>query len=155
MTILQDEATSRDIVQELFIHLFEKSDDLNIRSDIKYYLISGCRNRCLNYIRSGKIRLGHTQAAGHRGSNHVNSEENLELQDLHNEIQSLIDQLPDRCAQIFRMNRFEGKRNAEIANELNLSIRTVESQISRAIRYLRANLTHQLSWWILIILNNL
>ena len=150
MTILQDEASSRDIVQELFINLYEKSDGLNIRTDIRYYLISGCRNRCLNYLRSGKIRLGHSQAAGLQKNQPVYSEQNLELQDLQREIDSLIDQLPERCAQIFRMNRFNGMRNAEIAKELDLSIRTVETQISKAIKFLRTHLTKQINWWILI-----
>lgn len=141
-----DMDTSREIVQDLFVRLYETREKINIHSSLKNYLYSAVRNRCLNHLKREKLHTEHT-------GNVLSIDESLE-----NDIQAKIEQtefeylvwqevsnLPDQCKRIFYLSRKEGKKNKEIAEQLGISIRTVETQISKALKRLRTNLRQYLS----------
>tara|TARA_B100000378_G_scaffold110438_1_gene88590 strand:- start:811 stop:1383 length:573 start_codon:yes stop_codon:yes gene_type:complete len=136
---LEDWDAARDIVQEVFSQLFEKRQNLDIITSLKSYLYRSVANRSLNTIKSNKTHALHHDMIKDSSDQHV-EEKGIELNELEVQIHSIIDTLPAQCAHIFRLSRFEHKTNAEIAQELGISKRTVETQISNALKVLRKSL---------------
>jgi RNA polymerase sigma-70 factor (family 1) len=138
---LRDIEASKELVQDLFVHLYERRENLDINSSLKSYLFRSTHNRCINYINAQKIRVKYAE--------HINfttdiQDNNLEHQvdsaELENALHKAIGDLPPKCRSIFKMNRFEGLSNSEIAEKLKLSKRTVETQISKALKILRVKM---------------
>jgi RNA polymerase sigma-70 factor (ECF subfamily) len=136
---LNDMELSKDMVQGIFSHIYEKREELKISSSIKSYLYQSVANRSLNQLKSSKIHAEHHADIKHRSEDGY-VEEQMELTELEVKIAKTIDQLPDQCKRIFKLSRYEHKSNQEIADELEISKRTVETQISKALKVLRASL---------------
>lgn len=143
LRFVKDLETAKGLVQDVFITLWEKRSDLGgSRSEAAAYLTTSVRNRCLNHLRDHKkfnYELLDFEGLYSESDSELPSQ-SVELADLNRQINLAIGQLPEKCRQIFVMNRFEGKKYREIADELNLSIKTVETQMSRALNSLRTNL---------------
>lgn len=141
---VQDMDTAKDLAQQVFVTVFEKRKDLQIKTSLKSYLFQAVRNAALNSLNQKKIHQKHE--ANIIGLQETYQEEgrSLELLELTEKLHKLIDELPPKCSQIFKLNRFEGKKNKEIAETLNISIRTVETQISKALKILREKLPKEL-----------
>lgn len=132
---------SKELVQNLFVSLYEKREKLVINSSLKSYLFRSVHNRSLNYINSLKIRdkyAKHINESTDHGENVIEQEFNKT--ELEHALYLAIGELPPKCKMIFKLNRFEGLSNKEIAEQLKLSKRTVETQISKALKILRAKL---------------
>jgi RNA polymerase sigma-70 factor (ECF subfamily) len=136
--ILKDEDASKDVVQDVFIWLWENRTRLNINS-LKSYLHAAVKFKVANYIRSGKIRESFFgELAGAKIlTEPAGPEETAELKELKSIIQAAIDELPDKCREIFLLSRDQQLSNAEIAAKLGLSIKTVENQMTIALRRIR------------------
>jgi RNA polymerase sigma-70 factor (family 1) len=138
---IKDLETSKEIVQELFVHLYERKDSLEINSSLKSYLFRSVHNRCINYINAQKIREKYAEHLNNTREIVQNSlDEEVNVSELENALYKAIGELPPKCQTIFKLNRFEGLSNIEIANKLTLSKRTVETQISKALKILRLKL---------------
>jgi RNA polymerase sigma-70 factor (ECF subfamily) len=131
---------AEDIVHNVFLNLWDKREQLDVRESISTYLQASVRNASLNYLRREKVRdnyraslLVRLSEADPQGSP---SDELIRQEDI-DEIKEAIDRLPDKCRQIFRMSRFEEMKNQEISDALDISLRTVENQIYRALKILR------------------
>ncbi len=139
--ILADEDMSRDIVQDVFVMFYEKREVLNIHTSLKSHLYQTVRNRCLNEIKRNQIRREH-----HAGmfvdkkSQEAYFDDKMQETELEARIFSVVESLPKQCKRIFEMSRYDGIPNQEIADKLNLSKRTVETQISKALKILRKHL---------------
>lgn len=133
--IYQDGAICQDIVQEVFINLWERNSENEILN-IEAFLFRSVKNRIANRIRDLKWNDAIEDIV-----NSISSDEKpdnvIELKETTSLINEIIQNLPPRCQEIFRLSRFENKDNTTIAKELNLSIRTVETQISKALAQLR------------------
>ncbi len=152
---LGDLEESKEVIQDLFVSIYEKRSNLQIDSSIKAYLYRAVHNRCLNIINREKYVQKHQEYVKRtkmqRRMNEV--EQHMRTSELEQIIYKMIDQLPPKCKEIFKMNRFDGKKNGEIAKELGLSKRTVETQISKALKILRSKLVdYDLGFAIAIIL---
>lgn len=134
--LLGDFDLARDVVQEVFTQLYHKREELEINTSIKAYLYRAVHNRSLNELASQKRKKEHHFDIYARGDEDF-SADHLEQEEAEFKIWKAFDKLPPECRRIFEMSRIEGKRNAEIAEELNLSIRSVETQVSKALRILR------------------
>lgn len=136
--MVQDQESAKEIVQELFLSLFEKQASLTQLHSPKAYLFQAVRNRCLNHLKKNKqqkqVPLQEGNAIPDRYANP------MEAAELEYQLYVWIDQLPPACKRVFRMSRFEGKKNQDIADALDISKRTVETQISKALRILRERL---------------
>ncbi|MEM7371867.1 MAG: RNA polymerase sigma-70 factor [Bacteroidota bacterium] len=133
--MIQDEEVAKGLVQELFLHLFEKQDKLSIPNSPKSYLFQAVRNRCLNHLKKEqRIQKIPLEEVPETSGQLIDPVEAAELEYL---LHSWIQELPSACQQIFRLSRFEGKTNQDIAELLNISKRTVEGQISKALKTLR------------------
>jgi RNA polymerase sigma-70 factor (family 1) len=138
---LKDIEASKELVQDLFVHLYERRENLDINSSLRSYLFRSTHNRCINYINSQKIRLKYAEHINFTADVKDNSlEQQVSSAELEHALYKAIGDLPPKCQSIFKMNRFEGLSNTEIAEKLKLSKRTVETQISKALRILRIKL---------------
>ena len=117
------EDVANDIVQEIFISLYEKSEILNYDLSLKSYLFNSVRNRCFNYLRDRKVE--------DRRMNLYEEEEVLR------KIQEVMLELPEKCREVCRRRFFEGKKFEEIAEELDISESTARVQTHRGMEMLR------------------
>ncbi|UGU17463.1 RNA polymerase sigma-70 factor [Sinomicrobium kalidii] len=136
--IYEDEALCEDMVQEIFIRLWERSGELSV-SNLEGYLFRAVKYKLANSIRDLKFTVQHTDVlSGLPAMPAVNGQ--MEYQELEKEVFVLVDQLPHRCKQVFRLSRVDSLTNTEIAEKLDISVRTVETHISNALKYLKVNL---------------
>ena len=144
---VHDIELAKELVQDLIVSLFEKRSQLDITLSLKSYLYSAVRNRCLNCLNSEKIKGKYEDFV----KQHANSKTDAVEEEInHNEMEvalmGAIDKLPPKCKAIFNMNRMEGLSNTEIAEKLNISKRTVETQISKALKILRSEMKPYLAY---------
>lgn len=138
--VLFDE-DAENIVQDVFLLLWEKKDVLKVQVSLMSYLFSLVKNRCLDYLRHQVVAEEFKQELSVKLSalEHLDqtfgSEEEIERI-----VKRAIDNLPERCREIFIKNRIEGKKYREIADELQLSVNTVENQMAIALKKLRISL---------------
>jgi RNA polymerase sigma-70 factor (ECF subfamily) len=138
-SFLHDEDNSKEIVQDVFIRLWEKRQEMNPEKSIKSYLYTSVRNRSFNFIRDNKKFQNEYLDI----ENALDSEFAVEIaeeNDIESKVQAALEKLPPKCRQIFEMSRFEEKKYRIIAEELNISQKTVEAQMSKALRILRVEL---------------
>jgi RNA polymerase sigma-70 factor (ECF subfamily) len=135
----QDEA--KDIVHQVFTNLWEKRADIHFDQSIRSYLFTSVHNRCLNYIRDKKkFVIGDLPQTDNALIDYINQSDFLEAEELRKEILAALAELPEGSRKIFKMSRFEGKKYKEIAEELNISIKTVETQMSKALKHMKGKL---------------
>ncbi len=132
---------AKEIVQDSFINLWEKRQSIDISKSVKSYLTTSIRNKCLNYLRDTK-KFNTDIILSDVLFQEVNFEQSDKLieKELSNRINNAIDKLPEKCKEIFVLNRFENLKYKEIAVKFNISIKTVETQISKALKHLREKL---------------
>lgn len=140
--IIGDSNASEDIVQDLFFTLWTKHKQIQISSSLKNYLFTSVKNRSLDYLKKEKNKIQHKSSTIHL----QNHDENLSTfwfaeSELETIIEKSLAKLPPRCREIFTLSRFEGFKNNDIADQLGISKRTVELQISNALKTLRKDLS--------------
>ena len=147
--VLRDTAKAEDLVQDVFFELWRKRGNLQIHSSLRAYLKRATMNKALNHIRDEKIKSSGEEPLWLMKSAQVGAQRQLEASELKRQIDRAIDQLPERCRLIFCLSRFEEMSYQQIADELDISIKTVENQIAKALRLLREKLGTHLSWILL------
>lgn len=138
--IIPDRGVAEDLVQDLFFGLWKRKQRLEIKISLKAYLRRSAVNKSLNYIRDRKMQYEDESHYGNVASNLRGVEDQLAADEMQQKIDEAIDGLPERCRIIFVLSRFEDMSYQEIANDLDISIKTVENQISKALKVLRARL---------------
>lgn len=138
--ILQDDISAEETVQDFFVKLWEKRQQLSIETSLKNYLFRSIKNLCLNLIKHNKTRLHHAQTILSDAKNNQTEEDNFFEIGLAEKIEESIQSLPDKRREIFLLSRKEGLKYREIAERLNISIKTVEAQMSLSIKALREKL---------------
>ena len=131
---------AKEIVQDFFVHIFEIRDSLNINTSLKSFLFQSVRYRCLNFIKHTQLNEKHLKNLKAKSETSADIEEEIRAAELEYQIFQVVKTLPGQCRKIFEMSRVEGKKNSEIADILKISKRTVETQISKALKILRNNL---------------
>lgn len=144
--LVKTQETAEDIVQDCFIKLWEKKEELSIEGNVNAYLAKMIRNRCLDFIKKKKIQTSELNET-YQGA--IENNDQLELADLQASITEIIDALPEKCRQTFVLSRFEELSYKEIAEQLDISKKTVEAHISKALKSLRKNLKQ----FLIIIIN--
>ena len=142
------DAVAADMVQEAFIHFWDKRKELRRGKSIESLIFTSVRNRCLNYLRDENTYRNHLDnfKTERTDIQHLaqydflsNEEESLE-ELLLKELNISIDNLPEKCRQVFVMNKIDGKKQREIAEELGISQKVVEKHIATAKMKLRESL---------------
>lgn len=143
--IIPDTQITEDLAQEVFYELWKKRAQLKITTSLKAYLKRAALNKALNYIRDQKIDFRNAPAKEEIESKTVSIIQEIAANKLQQEIDSAIDQLPERCRLVFVLSRYEEMTYQQIANQLGISIKTVENQMSKALKSLRLTLAKHLS----------
>jgi RNA polymerase sigma-70 factor (ECF subfamily) len=140
--ILGDEEDAREVVQQVFIKLWEKREGLDLETSLKSYLFTAVHHRSLNVIRD---RKRFTDSDLPDRATDVDVSQQMEHMELEDRIGEVIAALPEKCREVFELNRFEGLKYGEIAQQLGISVKTVENQMSKALRILREKLARYLA----------
>ena len=144
-TYVHDLETAKEIVQDLFVYIYENRKSLVITTSLKSYLFQSVRNRCLNHIKHMQLERKHLQQISLDQHSTEDLHDKIAETELEHRIFQIVSELQPKCQEIFQMSRVRGMKNKEIADHLHISIRTVETQISNALKALRENLGDTLS----------
>lgn len=143
-TLVKDQDTAEEIVQDLFCRLWQDKEKITIDSSLNGYLFKSVHNKCLHYIEHNRVVMRH---AGEMMYNQADSPESpsdiLHYKELQAKIARILERLPEKCGKIFYMSRFEGLKYTEIAEKLSVSIKTVEANMGRALKEFRKELIEQ------------
>ena len=152
MEYVKDHDIAREIVQDAFANLWEKRANIQLDKSPKSYLASTVRNRCLNYLRDNKkFDKSIHEFEGLDGAHEYVEQDHLVTKELQQKIEEATNALPTKCREIFLKNRMEHKKYQEIADDLGLSVKTVEAQMSKALRIMRDRLAEFVALLLLII----
>jgi RNA polymerase sigma-70 factor, ECF subfamily len=137
----RDMEAAEDIVQNAFIKLWEQRQTLEVRHSLKAYLYKSVHNACLNRIRDLKTVEKYKV---HQARIMENQFDLPTEPDLAERIREAIAELPNQCRHVFELSRFEDLKYREIAEQLNISPKTVENQMGRALAFMRTRLADYL-----------
>jgi RNA polymerase sigma-70 factor (ECF subfamily) len=133
---VKDNFISEDVVQEVFVKIWENRRHINIKESVRSYLCSAVKNRSLNRLESESTRQKYTNRFFKSKSNLIDSDE-LEQEEFRNHLFSCIEKLPLRCKEAFVQSRFDKLKQEKIALNLNISPATVKTQIHKALKLIR------------------
>jgi RNA polymerase sigma-70 factor (ECF subfamily) len=154
-SFVQDRDEAEEIVQATFLSVWEKKDNLAIHTGVKPYLYAMVRNASLNVLKHEKIKQQHAAvelAVAERSVESVSR--TIMASELETRIYKALDKLPEQCRLVFKLSRFEELKYAEIAEQLSISIKTVENQMGKALKIMREQLKDYLPLFI-VLLNGL
>jgi RNA polymerase sigma-70 factor (family 1) len=144
-SILNDMDEAEECVQQMFLNLWEKRSSVSVTTSLKSYLFRAVHNAALNRIKHGKVKQLYAeeyvrstpQTIGH-------TDKELEKTELQKQISKAIAQLPEQCRMVFKLSRFENMKYQEIATHLNISVKTVENHMGKALKLMREQLKEYL-----------
>jgi RNA polymerase sigma-70 factor (family 1) len=152
---LKDAGLAQEIVNDVFIRLWEDADTISIRSSLKSYIYRADINRSLNVLDKNKKDREHQKELSHRPEDTFELKE-MEENELKVRLYKAIGELPDQCRRVFMMSRFEELKQQEIADQLDISIKTVKNHITRALKELNKVLGdwNSLPLWVIIVIKD-
>ncbi|MBC7892543.1 MAG: RNA polymerase sigma-70 factor [Sphingobacteriaceae bacterium] len=141
---------AEDLVTELFVRLWQQQDYQRVTGSFRAYLFTAVRNRAINYLR---WEQGHTERLDVTAPDNQLpgplADDPLAFEELAQQVHQAVGTLPPQCRNVFLLSRFEGKKNREIADELRISLKTVEGHLTKALAQVRLALR---SYWCLLVL---
>lgn len=155
----QNNETSQELVQDTFLVLWNNRAVLNDNTNLITYLMVVLRNKCLNLLEQTRIRQLYIEEIDdetiyQRANLYVLQDEAsqiVESEDLHKAIERALSKLPDKTREIFMLSRYDGLKNQQIAETKNISQKTVEYHISKALQILKEELPQEYWIWIFLI----
>lgn len=156
--IISDSETSQDITQDVFVKVWEKRDQIEAQN-IESFLYKLIRNSCIDHIKQLKVIDNKKNEWGEQVKfeelyhiDFIRDEPFILIQEeLKDEIERTIKNLPDRCREVFILSRIEGLKNREIAEKLDINIKNVERHLSRAMNTFRDKFSDELPVAIIIL----
>jgi RNA polymerase sigma-70 factor (ECF subfamily) len=139
-TYLRDQVPSEEMAQEVFLYMWEKREQIEIKTTLKTYMYSAIKNKCLNYIKYEVPRKNELEDSHLALMVTEQPDQGVDTDRLKKYLEAAIDELPTKCRQIFVLSRNAGLTYEEIAEEMEISIKTVENQMSIALKKLRESL---------------
>lgn len=136
---LNDLDLARSLVQEVFVDIWLNREKVEIIRSVKSYLFRSVKNRCFDHLRKEKATTEISDSA--IDLNQIPFRDLVEEAELNDLINTSINKLPEKCREVFLLCRFEGLKYAEIAQKLNISVKTVEMQMGIALKKLRESLS--------------
>lgn len=144
---VRDDEIAKNLVQDTFVTLWSKKNELEESVNLNAWLYSTIKFHCLNYLRSIKVSTAYQEQAISKIQATLNyyslselDTSNLTFKEIERIVEQTIELLPEQCRKVFMLSRFEHKKNREIAEELDISIKTVESHMSKALKVMRVAL---------------
>lgn len=143
---------AEDLVQDFFFHLWLKREKIDIHQSIKSYFFSAIKNKSLDYLKHQKIGIKIENELTYIHIGATEEQDFLVESELNEQLQEALGKLSEKCRKIFLMNRFDGIKPAEIAKQENISIRTVEGHIGKAIHILRTELNPHFPAFLIVLI---
>jgi RNA polymerase sigma-70 factor (ECF subfamily) len=140
---------AEDIVQQVFMNVWENIERMDVEKGVISYLYKSARNRCLNHLKSS-YQSGTVHVDVPSDERSVPAERTLEEKELAVRIKAAVNELPEKCRQVFLLSREGQFSYKEIASLLNISIKTVENQVGKALKHLYERLGSYLGLLIVI-----
>lgn len=127
-----------DLIQDVFLRIWERREDWHVRSMLRPYLYGAVRNRALKYITRRRLHRDYVEAeSGISPNSSIPLDRGLRENELQETLQACLEELPERRREIFMLSRFHDLTYAEIALTLDISVKTVETQMSRSLKLFR------------------
>ena len=142
---VSDLDTAQDICQKVFITLWEKRKQIDLTQSVKSYLYTSVRNRCLNYLRDHQKFRSKVLDLDCAHFDLTESQRFENTDELKHKIEQALEALPDKCRKVFEMSRLQQMKYREIAEELQISQKTVEAHMRKALQTLRVHLKDYLA----------
>ena len=136
--ICGDRNLAKDVGQEVFFEVWKKRETIQVKGSLKSYLRRAGVNRMLNQLKARRLQYEDPVDLPESPLQNDSAQQHLEAEDLRKVIQGAIDSLPERCRMVFTLKRIEGFSQKEIAAKMGISTKTVENQMVRALKVLRA-----------------
>ncbi len=149
---VKDFETAREIAQSAFISLWEKRETIDMSRPVKSYLAMVIHNKCTNYLRDNRkfdqyiLAIENLPEVPEYDGADVLIEEELKTK-----IDLSIAELPEKCREIFVLNRYENLKYQEIADRLQISVKTVETQMSKALQHMRIRLAEFITVFLVLV----
>lgn len=151
--MLKEEAIAEETVQTVFCRLWERAEGLSFGSSVAAYLYRSVHNEALNHLKHRKVRSRHRLHVVHSAKGAADGAvRSLALKELESRLAQALNELPEQCRTVFQLSRFEELRYREIADRLNISVKTVENQMGKALKLLRLKLVDFLPLLLLVTL---
>jgi RNA polymerase sigma-70 factor (ECF subfamily) len=142
MPIVHDIEAAEDIVQDVFVKVWIRRNELEVNTTFKAYLYKASVFRALDYLRKKKSSdIAYAELKIVTSYSHSTTDSNLREKELSNAINSGMEKMTNTVKAIFQLSRFGGLKNREIAEELNISIKTVESNMGKALKIMHEHLS--------------
>ncbi len=151
--ILGDAEQARDLAQDVFLEVWRRRETLQVMSRLKPYLRRAVVNKTLNVIKARRLDFNQPETLEQEESTSNSVQQDLERDELQQMIDQAIASLPERCRLVFTLCRLEGLSHQEIATKLGISTKTIENQMTKAMKVLRAAIVAYRSagglllWW--------
>lgn len=144
-SIINDMDEAEETVQSTFLSLWEKRENIDIHTSVKSYLYQAVHNHSLNRLKHYQVKRTHNDYLKYHVVNSVEDSSQMVLgKELEKQINEAIESLPTQCQTVFKLSRFENLTYAEIAQQLNVSVKTIENHMGKALRVLREQLKEYL-----------
>lgn len=147
-TILGDRDAAEELVQDFFVKLWEKRESISVESSVNNYLYRSVRNLCINYINHNKIKQNYARQMSENSEIQIDEDIVFPEPDIFDKIEEGINALPEKRREIFRLSRRDGLKYHQIAEKLQISVKTVETQMSLAFKSLREQLKNTFTFFI-------
>jgi RNA polymerase sigma-70 factor (ECF subfamily) len=140
--VLGNNTLAEEAVMDVFMKLWNTRKKIHINISLRSYLFTAVKNQSIDYLRRD-LKKSVPASSAEIKSDVLQPDEWMDLMELQNKIEEAIDDLPEQCRNIFRMSRDDGMKYKEIAKKLNISVKTVETQIGRALIKLKKTIYNQ------------
>ena len=152
---------AKSLVQDAFISLWDKNPKFMNEAQLQSYIYTNVKNNCLMYLRHEKVRKNYAEKAAAEKQNQIYTTalgqidtSVMAFQEIEAIIEKTLAGLPPRCREVFMLSRLEGKKNQEVAGALNISVKSVEAQITKALKVFRVALKDFLPLVAYLLINN-
>jgi RNA polymerase sigma-70 factor (ECF subfamily) len=137
---VSDRDSVEDIVQQVFVNLWAQRENINTAEPIKSYLFTSVRNRCLNHIRDRKKYNSYFLDVELELEIPVSDRDMFSEAEIERRVAEALSKLPEKCKEVFLLCRNDNLKYKEVAEKLDISVKTVEAQMSKALKILRLEL---------------
>ena len=153
-TFLKDDELAEEVVQNVFCRIWEKRDNLKTDGSLKAYLYRAVHNESLNYLKHQKVKASfQVYYADQMEQSEEHSSRKLMVNELERHIQKAMNELPQQCRTIFQLSRFEQLKYQQIADQMGLSVKTIENQMGKALKLMRLKLAEFLTIMLFLLIN--
>jgi len=139
---VNDQDTAEEMVQDFFYHYWKNRESIEIKVSLKAYLFSSVKNFSFKFLEKQQVRRRYAERilAQTNEVETITFADELNARELQKKIDAALETLPERCRKVFKMNRVQGLKYQEIAQALSVSVKTVEADMTRALKVLRKSL---------------